>query len=87
MRVLKISSVWCPSCLIMNNVINKIKDKYNLSIISYDYDMDENIVKNYNIGSILPVLIFMDDNNNEIMRIIGEKSTKELEKILEDLIK
>lgn len=86
MKVLKISSVWCPSCLIMNNVINKIKDKYNLEITSYDYDMDEEIVKNYNVGNILPVLIFLDDKNNEIKRIVGEKSTKELENILKELI-
>ena len=71
---------------IMNNVINKIKDKYNLEITSYDYDMDEGIVKNYNVGNILPVLIFLDDKNNEIKRIVGEKSTKELENILKELI-
>ena len=70
MKVLKISSVWCPSCLIMNN----------------DYDMDEEIVKNYNVGNILPVLIFLDDKNNEIKRIVGEKGTKELENILKELI-
>lgn len=86
MKVLKISSVWCPSCLIMNNTINKIKDEYNLNIISYDYDMDENIISQYNIGNILPVLIFVDDNDQEIKRVIGEKSKKELEKILKDLI-
>ena len=71
----------------MNNVINKNKKiKYNLEITSYDYDMDEGIVKNYNIGNILPVLIFLDDKNNEIKRIVGEKSTKELENILKELI-
>ena len=67
-------------------MINKIKDKYNLEITSYDYDMDEEIVKNYNVGNILPVLIFLDDKNNEIKRIVGEKGTKELENILKELI-
>ena len=41
MKVLKFSAIWCPSCLIMNNVINKIKEEYKLEIINYDYDMDE----------------------------------------------
>lgn len=86
MKILKISSVWCPSCLIMNNIINKVKDEYNLDIISYDYDMDENIISQYNIGNILPVLIFVDDNNHEVKRVIGEKTKKELEKIIKDLM-
>ena len=25
MKVIKISAIWCPSCIIMTNVINKIK--------------------------------------------------------------
>lgn len=86
MKVLKFSAIWCPSCLIMNNVINKIKEEYQLEIINYDYDMDEEVVKEYDIGNVLPVLIFVDEKDCEIKRVIGEKSKKELEKIIEDLM-
>lgn len=86
MKVLKFSAIWCPSCLIMNNVINKIKEEYKLEIINYDYDMDEEIVKKFDIGNVLPVLIFVDEKGHEIKRVIGEKSKKELEKIIEDLM-
>ena len=86
MKVLKFSAIWCPSCLIMNNVINKIKEEYKLEIINYDYDMDEEEVKKYDIGNVLPVLIFVDEKDQEIKRVIGEKSKKELEKIIEDLM-
>ena len=86
MKVLKFSAIWCPSCLIMNNVINKIKEEYELEIINYDYDMDEEIVKKYDIGNVLPVLIFVDEKDCEITRVIGEESKKELEKIIEDLM-
>lgn len=86
MKVLKFSAIWCPSCLIMNNVINKIKEEYKLEIINYDYDMDEEIVKKFDIGNVLPVLIFVDEKGHEIKRVIGEKSKKELEKIIEELM-
>lgn len=87
MKVVKISAIWCPSCIIMTNVINKIKSEYpNLEFINYDYDNDEEIIKKYNVGEILPVLIFLDNNDKEIKRVIGEKSKKELEEVIEGLI-
>lgn len=84
MKLIKVSSVWCPSCLIMQPRYAEIEKTYNLDIIEYDYDMDSDIVKNYNIGDILPVVIVMD-NDQELVRIVGEKSKKELEKIFKDL--
>ena len=87
MKVLKFSAIWCPSCIIMTNVINKIKDEYkNLEFINYDYDNDTDEVNKYDIGNILPVLIFVDDNGNEINRVVGEKSKKELVEIIESMI-
>jgi len=56
MKVVKISAIWCPACLIMNNRINKLKDKYNLDIIEYDYDIDEYMIEEYSVGKTLPVI-------------------------------
>lgn len=84
MKLIKISSVWCPSCLIMQPRYAEIEKIYNFDMIEYDYDMDSDIVKNYNIGDILPVAIVFD-GDKEISRIIGEKSKKELDKIFKDL--
>ena len=47
-------------------------DYGNIDIIELDYDMDSEEVIKYNPGKILPVVIFMDRDNNEIDRIIGE---------------
>lgn len=86
MKILKFGAIWCPSCLIMNNTINKLKKNYpNLEVINYDYDMEEELVNKYDIGSILPVLIFVNENGEEINRVIGEKSDKELIKIIESI--
>lgn len=84
MKLIKISSVWCPSCLIMQPRYLKISTEYNLEIDEYDYDIDTGVVNKYEIGDILPVVIVMNENV-EVKRIIGEKSEKELKKIFEDL--
>lgn len=83
MKIIKISAMWCPSCLIMNDLIDDLLNEYNLDITRYDYDLDQEIVSKYNVGNILPVLIKVDGNGNEISRIIGEKSKKELIKFIE----
>lgn len=77
MKIIKISALWCPSCIIVNNIFNKIKNEYNLNIVEYDYDLDEEIVSEYNVGKKLPVIIACDDNDNELDRIIGEKTKEE----------
>lgn len=85
MKLIKISAIWCPSCIIIYNIWNEIKKKYpNYEYIEYDYDEDEDIVKEYNVGTILPVIIIIKDNK-EVTRIIGEKSKKEIFKIVDDL--
>ncbi len=39
----------------------------------YDFDERKDIVSKYNIDKgILPVAIFLDSNNNEILRLSGE---------------
>jgi thiol-disulfide isomerase/thioredoxin len=78
MKIIKIGSLGCPSCLIMNNVINNVLKEINVDIINLDLDLDEDEVKQYNVGKILPVLIFIDQNDNEITRLIGENSKETL---------
>ena len=62
MKIIKIGALWCPACLIVNKHLKKID---NVDIVSYDYDFDEEIVKKYDVGKILPVLIFLDSLGNE----------------------
>ena len=85
MRLVKINAMWCPSCLIMNKTYEKIAQDYNLDLISYDYDFDEDEVKKYNIGDTLPVLIIFDEDI-ELYRFIGEKKYNEISSKIEELI-
>ena len=76
MKIIKISSIACSSCIIVDNVLHKILENYDIEIKEYDYDFDE---IPYEVGNILPVLIFEDENGNELSRLIGEVSYEEIE--------
>ena len=54
------------------------------SLEEYDYDMDEDTVKEFDVGKILPVIIVFKDNK-EVLRIVGEKKKTEIEKMLGEL--
>lgn len=83
MKIIRISAIWCPSCIIMQNRWAKLsKSIENISFEDYDYDRDEEFCKNLQIGTKLPVCIFYR-GEEEIYRMIGEKSEKEMKKILE----
>lgn len=85
MKIIKVGSIACPSCIIMDEIFNKIKSKYSFEFCEYDYDFDEEDVKVLNVGKILPVYIVII-SGKEVGRIIGEKSEKEFTECLELLI-
>ena len=85
MKLIKISALWCPACLITNKAVNKlIEEDKNIELISLDYDFDEEKVKKYNVGKILPVLIFEKDNK-EVLRLNGEKNYEEIKKAVGEI--
>ena len=78
MKLIKVSALWCPACLITNKAVNKLIDENkDIELISLDYDFDEDEVKKYDVGKVLPVLIFEKDNK-EVLRLIGEKNYEEI---------
>ena len=76
MKIVKISSIACVSCIIVNEALEKILENYDIDIEEIDYDFDE---FSYEVGKILPVLIFVDDNGNELSRLVGESSYEKIE--------
>lgn len=83
MKIIKIGAVWCPGCLVMNKIWNKISKDNSLEIISLDYDMDSDDVRKYDVGKILPVIIFLDNNDNELDRLIGEQSENKILELID----
>lgn len=86
MKILKFNAIWCSGCLIMKKIMKEIEELYpNIEIESYDYDMDPDMVDKWHVGEIIPVLIFLDENEQEIARLIGEKTKKEIIKEIEKI--
>ena len=80
MKLVVISAMWCGSCIKMKNILKDILKDEELNITNYDIDFDEE-VKKYNVGDILPVIIFEKDNK-EIDRLVGEKKKEEILNLL-----
>ena len=84
MKIVRISAIWCTSCIITKKEFEQIKEKYNnFTYEELDYDTDD--LEKYNVKDILPVIIIYKDNE-EISRITGEKRFKEIDKIIGELI-
>lgn len=83
MKIVVISAIWCPSCLILNKQLKKIKKQYNINIIKYDYDFDSDEIEKYKVKKILPVII-IEDKDKEIGRLKGEKTYEEIVSFLKE---
>lgn len=84
LKVVKINAIWCSGCLVMNKIWKNILKEHDIETINLDYDMDEDEVKKYNVGDVLPVFIFYK-NNKEVVRVVGERSETELLNIIEEV--
>ena len=85
MKILRISAIWCPACIIMRPIYDEIVKKYGFESKELDYDFDEEEVKPLEVGKKLPVAIIYDDNGNELTRICKKKKLKEIEEVIEGL--
>ncbi len=75
MKIIKISSLWCPSCIIVDNILSEIND-IEIEVLDAYNDIDK--IKEYNPGNIMPILIFVDKNGKELDRLIGEQKKENI---------
>ena len=86
MKIVKINALWCSGCLYMKKVWKEVLSNYpNLDITEYDYDLDEDIVKSYNPGDILPIAIFYKDDL-EYKRLVGEHTSDEIIDVIKECL-
>ncbi len=86
-KLIRITAMWCPACLIMRPKLEEIKTMFpEFEHIEYDYDLDEEEISKYNVGNILPVFIVLD-NDQEIARIVGEKTIEQISSVLRSCLK
>jgi thiol-disulfide isomerase/thioredoxin len=73
MKVLKFGAVWCSGCLVMKPRWKKIEeDNPRLKTEYHDFDNDKKMVEKYKIDRTLPTFVFLDNQENEILRLNGE---------------
>lgn len=86
MKILKIGAVWCPGCLVMRPIWKRIEvENLWLNTEYYDFDERKDIIDLYNIKQgVLPVFIFLDKDNNELLRLTGEVSRERLLQAIHD---
>ena len=77
-KIVVVSAVWCPSCLLLKKHLKRLTSEYNVEIELLDYDLDEDQVKELNVGDKLPVMICNSS------RLIGEKNYDEIVNFLKE---
>lgn len=85
MKLVRISSMACTSCILTRPIWEDLKKDYNnFDFIEYDYDLDD--ISEYNVGNVIPVIIIIKDEK-EVKRIIGEKTKKDIYNAIEECLK
>ena len=69
-KVLKFSATWCAPCRALGETLSKVED---ITIENVDIDDNEELCEKYNIRSV-PTLIFLNNENKEVGRSIGNIS-------------
>ena len=82
MKIIKVSAIWCSSCIIMKSRFNEIIKDKDIEVVSLDYDTDD--IDEYNVGDILPVFIKIK-YGKEVDRLVGEHTKKEIESFIGDV--
>ena len=71
----------------MKPVWEEIEKEIKLNTEYFDFDIYEDELKEkYQIGDKLPIIIFLDDNDKELTRIIGEIKKDDLLKKIKEYL-
>ncbi|MCK4554662.1 thioredoxin family protein [Candidatus Parcubacteria bacterium] len=84
MKLLKIGALWCKECTIMEPMwagieaeISELQSEY------FESDEHPDLLKKYNVKEI-PSFIFLDKDDQEILRLEGLQNKEELVKIVRE---
>ncbi len=87
MKIIKFGAIWCSGCLVMRPRWKDIEKEFpNLETHYYDFDTEKEAVAKYGINDKLPVFIFFDKSENEIIRLVGEQSKNYLVSLIKKSI-
>ena len=75
----KFGSSWCAPCRVLDKTLEKVT---GVHVNKYDVDQFEDLAAERGIRSI-PVLVFWNENNQEVDRLIGAVSLDKINEVLE----
>ena len=80
MKLIEITSMGCMSCIVMSDRIEGFAKKHQLDLEVINSDLEE--TSHYGEVDVYPIIILLNQEQEEIKRIEGEFSLKDLEKEL-----
>lgn len=89
-QIVKFTSVMCMDCQTMNKIIKEIYPKYKDCIELMEINVQDNNPKNdewikkYDV-TLVPTIILINSNGNQVKRIEGAIEKEQMEKYLQDL--
>lgn len=75
MKILRFTASWCQPC--KGLAMNLEEANLQLPIEVIDIDVQSDVAVEYGIRGV-PTLVMMDENNNVVKRLVGNKSVTEL---------
>ena len=82
MKIEKYGASWCGPCKMLDKTLDLIPK--DIEIVKFDADEDEELFVEKGIKSV-PVLIFYDDDGNEVNRLIGAVSQQKIMDIVKTI--
>ena len=79
MKLLKFQASWCQPCKTLTGLLSTMQIPCPVEVI--DADENKDLLQKYNVRSI-PVLILLDENNNEIDRLTGSTTKDKITELL-----
>lgn len=78
-QIEKFGAAWCGPCKVLDKTLEKVT---GVDINKYDVDQFEDLAAERGVRNI-PVMIFRDENDQEVERIIGAVSLDKINEVLE----
>ena len=69
-KVIFFSASWCEPCKSYKTIVPDLCDELGIVLQVSDVDINASLCLDYNVES-LPTLLFLDEEGNEIGRIVG----------------